>query len=167
MREIALSQGYVALVDDDDYERINQWKWRVLIKPHTCYAVRHSAGGRWKMVSMHREILGISLPVLTDHRNGNGLDNRRSNLRACSCQENNQNSRSRLGSTSNFKGVSWNKWNQRWKAQIQVDRRTRFLGYFAVEAEAAEAYKTAATLLFGAFAAGARGDKPQEWASGW
>ena len=162
MKQIALTKGYVALVDDEDFEELSQWKWRALVKPRTVYAIRHSAGRRGGTIHMGRDILGISLPVLTDHINGNGLDNRRVNLRECTRQENNRNSRSRLGSSSRYLGVCWNKQMQKWQAGIKVGGRLRHLGYFAVETEAGSAYKAAAAIAYGEFASGVRGCEEED-----
>jgi len=160
MKEIALTQGYVALVDDEDYGWVSQWKWCALVKPHTVYATRRSArrGGKQTSIYMHRVLLGAAPGMQTDHINGDGLDNRRENIRQCSAQENQRNSRSHVGS-SIYKGVHWHKLGRKWQAYIKVDGRQRHLGYFSVEAVAAAAYKLAAALHFGTFAAGARGDR--------
>lgn len=160
MKEIPLTKGYVALVDDEDYERLmsHKWKWRALITPSTSYATRREPGSR-RTIRMHREILGTSPGMDTDHINGNGLDNQRTNLRECTRQQNLQNSRSHLGSTSQFKGVCWSKWARKWTAMISVDYRTRWLGNFSTEVEAANAYKRAAVAIFGEFAVGERGDR--------
>lgn len=159
MREIPLTQGYVALVDDEDWEWLSRWKWSVASGPHTQYAQRGPARGHEKAIQMHRLILGTAPGLETDHINGDGLDNRRVNLRECTRQENQRNSRSHLGSLSIYKGVSWKKRNQQWQAHIQVDGRKRHLGLFSIEAEAADAYKIAAVIHFGEFAAGVRGDR--------
>lgn len=161
MKTIPLTQGYEALVDDEDYEWLSQWRWQAHVRPHTTYAVRHSAGRHEtrRIIRMHREILGTTPSMKTDHVNGEGLDNRRANLRACSAQQNARNSRSRLGSSSDYLGVCWHKYRQKWGAEIRVDGITRFLGYFRVEAEAGSAYKAAAAIVHGEFAAGARGDR--------
>lgn len=161
MKTIPLTQGYMAMVDDQDYEWLSQYKWRVDIDDRVVYAVRHSAGrhASRKMIRMHQAVLGTALGMETDHINGDGLDNRRASLRECSRQENSRNSRSRLGSSSTYLGASWDRGKHKWRADIKVDGRTRYLGRFRTEAEAGSAYKTAAAITFGEFASGARGDR--------
>lgn len=89
-KEIPLSQGLVALVDADDYERLSQWKWCAYRNRNVVYAVRRERGkkGKNSFIWMHREIVNPGTGLLCDHINGNGLDNRRCNLRAVSNSEN-------------------------------------------------------------------------------
>jgi hypothetical protein len=138
MREITLSQGYAALIDAADYDEIAQFKWFALVTPHTVYAMRTvilPEGGRTSEY-MHRRLLPSTKQV--DHINGNGLDNRRSNLRPATSAENVRNrSGLRAGNTSGFRGVIWEKSRSKWRAQIKVDGRNRYLGRFDDPAEAA------------------------------
>lgn len=161
MKEIPLTQGYVALVDDADYERLSQWNWSVWMRGHAAYAIRTSVDehGKKKTIHMHRLILGAPPSMLTDHIDGNGLNNQQVNLRQCTSHQNSCNRRGRLGTSSRYKGVCWYKRDQKWAAYIKADGRTRHLGYFQVEAEAADAYKIAAAIEFGEFAIGERGDR--------
>lgn len=106
------------------------------------YASRmDKTGPRPRMVLMHREIVGLSIgdPRQVDHRNRNGLDNRKVNLRIASNAENHQNTGAHRGSTSNLRGVSWDRQTGRWRAQVTLHGRNRNLGRFGTEAEAAEA----------------------------
>lgn len=158
MREIPLTRGLVALVDDEDFDRLSVFNWRArrvrsgAVVNH--YAIRTACGGR-SGIDMHMQWDALRVPraTLIDHRNGDGLDNRRSNLRLATVTENNRNARKRARTTSVFKGVSWRRSRGLWRAQIQVAGRPRDLGCFAVEVDAAERYDAAARELFGEFAA--------------
>lgn len=150
--EVPISKGYVALVDAADAARVLQHKWSAKEGRQTVYARRTAKrpDGTWGHQSMHQFLTGYAL---TDHRNGNGLDNRRSNLREATAVENSQNCRKRPHNTSGFKGVTWHKNRRKWMAQIKPgDQSNRFLGYFLTAEEAARAYDTAARELHGEYA---------------
>ena len=142
MREISLTQGYVALVDDEDYERVNQYKW------HYCqgYAVRKPHIGYKKRIGqlMHRFINKTKDGFHTDHINGNGLDNRKINLRTCTASQNAMNSKIPKNNTSGFKGVYWRKDIEKWRAKIVINRETIHLGHYESRIKAARAYNEAA-----------------------
>lgn len=154
MRLIKLTQGRFAKVDDEDYDYLNQWKWCASKRGHACYAVRAERveRGKYKAVGMHRKIMGIGIKEGIDHIDGDGLNNQRSNLRFCTRSENNRNTRSREGSLSRFKGVSWHKGNKMWAAYIRSNKILKCLGYFHVESDAAIAYNNAAQKIHGEFA---------------
>lgn len=149
--EIPLTQGKVAVIDDDDAVLVGRYKW---------FAMKHYSGKRWyasakvngKRVSLHRFLTGYPM---TDHKNGDSLDNRRENLRPCTNQQNQFNRNKQAGS-SRFKGVTFYKRDGIWLAQIQKTgpngRKNHRLGTFKTEEEAAAAYQAAATKLFGEFA---------------
>ena len=161
MKQIALTQGKVALVDDADFEWLTQWKWYTRKEKNTYYAVRtiitslikSSSNPNRKriLLPMHRDIMNAPKGKDTDHINHNGLDNRRCNLRICSRSENNQNQLARKCS-SIYKGVSWSKAAQKWEAYIKKTRKRIYLGYHINEVDAALAYDIAAKKLFGEFA---------------
>jgi hypothetical protein len=150
MVEIPLSQGLVALVDDEDAERVSSaGKWFAMHTDGLVYAranARRPDGGKTSIV-MHKFLTGF---VRTDHRNGNGLDNRRSNLRPATNGENMRNARRHSDNRSGFKGVSRNR--GRWRARIQVVGGELALGRFDTAEGAARAYDAAALLHFGEFA---------------
>lgn len=155
MIRVPLTDGVFALVDEEDAPLVGRLNWRLFQpRPGAFYAMARghvsSGGGRGSL--MHRLILGAPLRALVDHINGDGLDNRRSNLRLASPSQNGANQLSRTGS-SRFKGVSWSRRDQNWAAFIHVDRRTRPLGRYSSEEEAAKAYDAAAREAFGRFAA--------------
>jgi len=147
MKEIPLTQGKVALVDDEDFDRVNQYKWYVHRGGNNYYALTSTKiGGVKKIVAMHRFLLGLSLNdgILTDHRNLNGLDNRQNNIRRCNRAQNGQNTQSREDTTSRFKGVCWDKLNKKWESRIGIKNKTKYLGRFIQEELAALAYDFAA-----------------------
>lgn len=101
---------------------------------------------------MHRAILGAKKGEESDHRNCNGLDNRRANLRLCTTSQNQMNRRKQDGCTSNFKGVFWDKERRKWLSRIHYKGKQIHLGRFYIEKDAAHAYNQAATKFFGEFA---------------
>jgi len=153
MREIPLTQGKMALVDDRDFEWLSQWKWCACKGRTTYYAIRGwQQNGKMRIVQMHRAILNPHSGIEADHINGDGLDNRRTNLRTCTSSQNHANSRKRANCSSLYKGVSWYKRKRKWYSCISVKGRTRALGYFDDEQEAARVYNHAAISVFGEFA---------------
>ena len=153
MKEIKLTRGKVALVDDEDFEWLNQRKWHAQKSGNAWYAARCDCSGKRKRyVYMHRLILRPPIGKECDHSNGSGLDNRRANLRVVTRSQNMMNSRKGRGCSSKFKGVYWNRQAGKWHTQINVCGRKHYLGRFVGEKEAACAYNRAARQYFGAFA---------------
>ena len=156
MREILLTQGQVALVDDSDFEFLSQWKWCARYSNGHWDALRSSRtkDGKCYTIKMSRQILGLELGDKRqgDHQNHNTLDNRRDNLRICTNQENNMNRMSNQNSSSKFKGVSWYERCKKWQVHIQIDGGRKHIGYFNKEKNAALAYDAAAIREFGEFA---------------
>jgi hypothetical protein len=150
MRKVPLTHGKFALVDDDDYELMAVFPWRAVRIRNTWYAETYLKGAR---DFMHRFLLGAGPEEQVDHRDGDGLNNRRDNLRSTT-HARNQHNRRRVGSASGFKGVSpdWLRKSRPWRAHITVDGRLRYLGAFDTAEEAARAYDAAAREAFGEFA---------------
>ena len=144
MRRIELTQGYHAVVDDEDYEFLSQWKWFAQKTKHTVYAARKpwvSGSGRSTKVYMHRVISGANDGMQTDHMDGNGLNNRRANLRSVTQQDNLLNRvRWTKGCASRFRGVYLDKRDGSWFSSITVNGKSTYLGRFGSEEDAARAY---------------------------
>jgi len=152
MKTIPLTQGFVAQVDDADYDRVSAHKWSAT-KANTVYGVRKVRKADSKTTSqlLHRFILGVTDPeIQVDHKDHNGLNCQRHNLRRCVRGENDGNRRKTRGS-SQYRGVSWSKGKGKWRACITIGKSVH-LGYFTDEAEAARAYDAAARTRFGIFA---------------
>lgn len=148
--QIPLTKGKFAIVDNEDYAYLSQWKWCYVAGG---YAMRAEGPRRNKQyVYMHRTITAAPAGVEVDHINGNGLDNRRSNLRLAIGNQNHRNKRKQPGKSSQYKGVCWFAARNKWKASITVNYKQMFLGDFDDEIEAAKAYDEAARRLFGEFA---------------
>ena len=155
MKEIPLTQGKVAIVDDEDLEALTAFKWCALRGKRTFYAVRHvpRPGGGRKMEKLHRVRLARKLgrPLMpgekTDHENGDGLDNQRENLRVATSAQNNRNRHHRVANpSSQYLGVTWHKRYGKWQVCIRVNGKDVFLGRHVTELQAAqarEAYITA------------------------
>lgn len=135
------SDKYV-LVDDGDFEWLNQSKWYLNTKG---YASNN------KHIRMHRLINKTPQGLLTDHKNGDKLDNRRSNLRTCNNSENHCNIKLMANNTSGHKGVSWSKAAQKWHAYINKDSKRTYLGIFNNLDEAVKVYEKAAVEQHGEF----------------
>lgn len=157
MKTIKLTRDQVVLVDDVDFEQLNQYKWYALwdSKLKSFYACRVDKNG--KAILMHREIVNTPQHLHTDHRNRNTLDNQRCNLRHCSHSQNQANRAKKLQyngkqTSSIYKGVSWDKEKNKWLARIGFQGKMKNLGRFCFESNAARAYDEAAERYFGEFA---------------
>lgn len=148
---------YSAMVDDGDYEWLNQFTWSVQFDTNTHYAVRATSRrlGKQKKIKMHREILGISdSKIKIDHIDHNGLNNQRCNIRYSTCSQNSMNKRKNKNASSKYMGVYLIRRKKciRYGAFIQHNRISHSVGIFETEIEAAKARDIKAKELFGEFA---------------
>lgn len=155
MKKIELSQGQYAIVDDEDYDVLNQWKWcadycksgKKFYAKRTCYL-----NGK-KRIRMHRFVTNTTdRNIEVDHINGNSLDNRKSNLRPCSKSRNQQNRNKTINNKSGYKGVAWHKISKKWIVRIGVNSIKIHIGRYDCVKEAARAYNSAAIIYHGEFA---------------
>lgn len=144
MQLLSLSRGKFAIIDDVDFEKVGHFKWHALkARQENFYAARNVGKGLNRtLVLLHDELLGIKN---VDHKNGDGLDCRRENLRPATSQQNSQAFRRKIsGTTSQFRGVSWCNRDQKWVAHIGIGRKQFHLGYFVYEDAAAWAHDAVA-----------------------
>lgn len=146
MRKIKLTQKKYALVDDEDFEKLNAIKWFF----NDGYAKAYYNG---KHILMHRFLLNISQRnIFIDHIDMNRSNNQKKNLRICTCSQNFQNKTVTSANRTGVKGVRWNKYDNRFTAQIGINRKNIYIGNFKTLKEAKIAYNKKAIELFGNFA---------------
>lgn len=157
MKKIKLTRNKFTLVDDEDFEYLNQWKWNAHNRMDKFYAARggYERLGFYKYrtytISMHREIMKAEKGQEVDHINGDSLDNRIENLRITNRFGNAQNVSIYKTNTSGYKGVSFYKARNKWVAYIQHNKKLQHLGYFDTAKEAAQVYNSKAKELFGKY----------------
>ena len=146
-----------AKISPEDAQLVLKYRW--VIRGHTKYGkwVKYACtdirrNGVRKTYKMHRLILNAEDGMHVDHINGDGLDNRRENLRLVTPQQNQANSRKRSKMTSRFKGVCWHAAARKWRATLAINHRSLHLGLFDDEILAAQAYDEKAREMFGEFA---------------
>lgn len=153
-KEIKLTKGQVAIVDDWRYDELNAHKWCAhwSLGMKSYYAERHSKSifGKSTIISMHAVVAGTPKGYHTDHINGDTLYNLESNLRVCTSSQNQWNSKKRSDNTSGFKGVVVH--GKKWQAQIQLNKKMIHLGTYPTREDAARTYDEAAKRLHGEFA---------------
>lgn len=150
MKEIKLTRGLTALVDDEDYELLNSTKWYAEKYTHTFYARKRINN---KLVSMQNFLLNVHSPLRVDHIDGNGLNNQRSNLRVCTHRQNMLNvGKRRKNPSSQYLGVSYDKSRRKWSASMGINYKSIPLGRYDTEIGAAIAYNEAAKKHHGEFA---------------
>ena len=144
MKTIPLTQGKVAVIDDDDLELVSKYNWYYLPNGYAANKTK-------KTIYMHRLIAGTPDDMETDHINGDKLDNRRCNLRICTKQDNMRNRDKQNNNTTGYKGVYKTTGSEKWRAQIVINRKAKHLGLFDTREEAAQAYREAEKKYFGEF----------------
>lgn len=158
MREIPLPGGWIVLVDDEDYDYLTRWRWKLSGKSLHGRVMRsvRKPEGKWGGVYLHVEVAKrqeIWVPGLEiDHRDRDIFNNRRFNLRAATHQQNGLNQGIRKTNSSGYKGVSWCRHSRSWVAQIRENQKVVYLGRYPTPEEAALAYNAAAIRCGGEFA---------------
>lgn len=151
MKEIALTKGAVAVVDDEDYDELTKHRWNY---SSGGYAIRTipTVNGKRTNERMHAVVMGKKDGFEIDHINGNKLDNRRCNLRHVTHRQNAQNKKSRRNSSSKYKGVTWLKKEEVWISHIVINGKDYHLGRYKSERDAAWVYNVWAQSFFGEYA---------------
>ncbi len=159
MKEIPLTKGKRALIDDVDFDNVSKYKWHT-VKIHGIYYAFRSItikkdknNSFTRKVLMHRVILNAKKEQFVDHKDGNGLNNTKENLRLCTRSQNGANSKpQKRARTSKYKGVVYNKSSKHWIARAVLNKKSIYLGAFDSEVEAAKAYDKKSKELHGEFA---------------
>ena len=150
MKIIKLTQNKETIIDNEYYQLLNKYKWQY---HHTGDVIRgEMRNGKYKILSLHREIMNAVKGEQVDHINHNRLDNRKCNLRICTKQQNSFNRKGNLNSKSKYKGVWWYESLKRWQVYITYNKKHEYLGVYKDIREAAKAYNEAAIKYFGEFA---------------
>lgn len=149
-KEIPLTQGKVALVDAQDYERVMQFNWAAVFDGWTWYAITTIIKPKRTSMRMHRFILSAPHGLMVDHKDRNGLNNTRDNLRFATASQNGHNAGISLRNTSGYKGVY--KEDKKWIASITINRKQFIIGRYLTAEDAARAYDAKAKESFGEFA---------------
>jgi hypothetical protein len=147
--------SYVVLVDDEDFDELNQFNWNLEKSKNTFYAKRKTTINKKNCsIKMHRQIMKLTKGdgLFVDHKDHNGLNNQKNNLRIATIYQNNQNSTSRKNSTSKYLGVAFFKATKKWHSQISINKKLKHIGFFTTEIEAALAYNKVASENFKEYA---------------
>lgn len=158
MKNLILSDGSITIVDEDIFEQVNKYKWRLFGNYVGRKYYSHSENGKskYKLMYLHRLIMDTPKGMETDHINRNPLDNRRTNLRICTTSQNHANRPSKKGSVSKYKGVRHippsSRAKKEWIAELRINNKTVYLGNYKTEIEAALAYDDKAIEIFGEYA---------------
>ena len=150
---VPLTRGLEAVIDAADAAFVGQWNWCARVSRGHAYAGRAGSKklGETKIKLLHRELLRAPDNLFVDHASGDGLDDRRQNLRLATPTQNHRNQRTSKANTSGAKGVSWHKRIGRWAANISVDGKSLHLGYYDTKELAQAAYAAASAEHHGEF----------------
>jgi hypothetical protein len=150
---VPLTQGYEAIIDVEDVPLVEGYNWRAMTTGRSMYAARSGprAGKERPLIMMHRVIAGDPEGLLVDHKDGNGMNNRRLNLRSASNTQNQHNAKISKVNTSGSKGVHWRADIGKWAARIRVNGNRKTLGFFSDIQSAAAAYEAASKQFHGEF----------------
>jgi hypothetical protein len=154
-RRIPLTEGKFAIVDPPDFYRFNNFQWCAVKHKSLFHAVRlvNGSNDTTRILSLHCEIMNPPKGLVVDHRNRNGLDDRRENLRLATHSQNRCNRFvDKTGCSSQYRGVCWHKQRKCWRAHLQYEGKWVWLGRFDSEIDAAKAYDEAAKKYHGEFA---------------
>ncbi len=153
MIEIPLSNGFNAQIDEEDFVKINMYKWYASLFGNVWYAYSTytPSKGKSKTIQLHRLIMNFPKYAI-DHIDGNGLNNQKKNLRPANKQQNGRNAGLNKNNKSGVKGVAWSKACNKWRAYITIDNKQKYLGVYDSIEEAAKIRKKAAEEIFGIFA---------------
>ena len=146
MKKIKLTKGYQAIVDNEDFDWLNKWKWCAKVGHWGVYAIRrpwNKESKDYNWVYMHREVNKTPKGLFTDHINGNGLDNRKSNLRTVTTQQNAFNTKKYRTNTSGYRGIYYDDSRGKYRVRIGADYKTVHLGSFKLLKDAIKARKEA------------------------
>lgn len=153
MKKIPLTRGYFALVDDEDFERVNAIKWQVMLPKggkHR-YATTVLYTPLKRRVFMHRFVMNCNDPkIMIDHKDHDGINNQKQNLREATRSQNSANHRPQKGKTSTYLGVC--KYKNKWRAGLKINGKAIHLGDYEYEDRAAIAYNIGAIKYHGEFA---------------
>lgn len=140
------------VIDNEDFNKIKNYKWRLYYDKNKNLKYVLTTDKNKKTLFLHRYIMNCPNNMIIDHKNHNGLDNQKNNLRICNYINNNRNKKKCKNSTSKYKGVYWNKYHKKWEVSIKNKNEKKFLGYFNNEKEAAKKYNNYAILHYNEYA---------------
>lgn len=148
---VPLTKGYEAVIDAADVDLVSAYSWRALVRKDTVYAQAQTARPNRVALLLHRVVIGAPSGLHVDHKDGDGLNNRQSNLRLATRGENSRNCRLSRANTSGLKGASYDKRSRRWQSYIRVKGKMKHLGLYDSAEAAHRAYCRASETLHGDF----------------